>query len=78
MQMTRLMTPCVKAMPANIAIRGRARSILRKAATSLKKAQQPEAVWKIPARVPRAEVRLSRSIMPKEFFTTLFRQPLHS
>ena len=77
MQMTRLMTPCVKAMPANISIRGRAR-ILRKAATSLKKAQQPEAVWKIPARVPRAEVRLSRSKLPKEFFTMLFRQPLHS
>ena len=76
--MTTLMTPCITAIPANIAIRGRARSILRKAATSLKKAQQPEAVWKIPARVPRAEVRLSRSKLPKEFFTMLFRQPLHS
>ena len=76
--MTTLMTLCVKAMPANIAIRGRARRILRKAATSLKKAQQPEAVWKIPARIPRAEVRLSRSKLPKEFFTMLFRQPLHS
>ena len=76
--MTRLMTPWVKAMPAKIGIRGRARRIFRKAATSLKKAQQPDAVWKIPARVPRAHVRLSRSIVPKEFFTTLFRQPLHS
>ena len=76
--MTRLMTPCVKAMQEYIAIRGRARSILRKAATSLKKAQKPEAVWKIPARLPRAEVRLSRSKVIKEFFTMLFRQPLHS
>ena len=75
MQMTRLMTPGVKVMPANISIRGRAR-ILRKAATSLKKAQQPKVVWKIPARIPRAQVRLSRSKVPKEFSTILFWQPL--